>query len=157
LRTTNLPRLVWQSGINVERASLMCDDRTEDYDHRKHEQHLPPGCARRNTCRPRRMRPLVLRDTRPTCHGAGRGVEPSTTSIPAIGYRSSAKAVRGAGTRGISSRPGRCISPEPDELAMVLDRRTANRCCCRLLPPYRPNDLHDHVFVCLLQRRPELT
>src|ERR1700730_3541505 len=51
LRTTNLPRLVWQSGINVERASLMCDDRTEDYDHRKHEQHLPPGCARRNTCR----------------------------------------------------------------------------------------------------------
>src|ERR1700732_3577584 len=85
LRTTNLPRLVWQSGINVERASLMCDDRTEDYDHRKHEQHLPPGCARRNTCRPRRMRPLVLRDTRPTCYGAGRGAEPSPTSIPAIG------------------------------------------------------------------------
>jgi hypothetical protein len=37
--------------------------------------------------------------------------------------------------QGISSRPRRCVSSEPDELAMVLDRRTANRCCCLLLPP----------------------
>src|ERR1700738_871576 len=47
----------------------------------------------------------------------------------------SSAATGGAGIRGISSRPRRCVSSEPDEPAMVLDRRTANRCCCLLLPP----------------------